>query len=105
MKTPKFTFRRQPREIGLAAVARPYPQVDIKLRGEIVGAISPPNAYSKDNDWRVRFMVVSEKEKCGWAWVALKAGFASEKEARAFVLENNARLQEDLKLHSVKDAG
>lgn len=105
MKTPKFTFRRQPREIGLAAVTRPYPAVDIKLRGDLVGLISPPIAYAKDDTWRVRFMVVSEKEKCGWAWVALKARFASEEEARTFVLENNARLQEDLKLHSVKDAG
>ncbi len=105
MKPAKFTFRRQPREIGLAAVAHPYPQVDIKLRGEIVGAIIPPNAYSKDSNWRVRFMVVSEKEKCGWVWVAVKARFASEEEARAFVLENNARLQENLKLRPVKDAG
>ena len=104
MKPAKFTFRRQPRQTGLAAVARPYPAVDIKLRGDLVGLISPPIAYAKDDTWRVRFMVVSEKERCGWAWVALKAGFASEEEARAFVLENNAKLQESLHLHALKDA-
>lgn len=101
MKPPKFTFKRQPRDTGLAAVANPYPAVDIKLKGEVVGSINPPPKFSNDPGWRVRFMVVSDSERCGWAWTQLKARFESEEAARTFIVDHSDVLLEKLKLYAL----
>lgn len=95
----KLTFKRHPRETGLASVARPYPWVDIKMNGKVVGSIKPPSAFGSDT-WRVMFMVVSETDKGGWAWATLKAHYESEQAARDYVTANSARIQDKLRLHA-----
>ncbi len=98
----KFTFKKGPRETGLAAVGNPYPWVDIKLDGKVVGCIKPPSAFGGDT-WRIRFMVVSETEKCGWAWAQLKVHYESEQEARDYITTNCSRIQDKLRLHARAD--
>lgn len=98
----KFTFKRHKLEAGLASVGRPYPYVDIKLSGKIVGGIQPPTRFGADT-FRVMFMIVSEKEKCGWAWAILKAHFESEQEAREFVSTNSERIQARYRLRASEE--
>lgn len=98
----KFTFKKHPRETGLASVAHPYPCVDVKMNGKVVGLITPPSAFGGDT-WRVRFMIVAETERCGWAWATLKAHYASEQEARDYIMTHGARIQEKLCLRARAD--
>lgn len=100
----KFTFKRHKRETGLASVVHSHPWVDIKLAGKVVGSIRPPSAFTSDT-WRVMFMVVSEAEKCGWAWAMLKAHYESEQEAREYIVANSERIQNKLRLHARVDRG
>ena len=56
----KFTFKKQPRETGLRAVGKPYPDTDIKVNKKRVGYISAPNWQTKSYAWLVRFAVKKE---------------------------------------------
>ena len=91
----RFTFKKEPRETGLSAVAHPYPNTQIKLRGKEVGTIYAPNYTTADNKWSVSFMVPREPtdtDKRPFAWKRLKKRFDSEPEAREFVQANAAGL-------------
>lgn len=98
----KFTFKKQPRETGLASIGNPYPWVDIKLAGKVVGCIQPPSVFGGDT-WRVRFMVISEANTRGWAWAELKAHYESEQDARDYITTNSARIQDKLRLRAQAD--
>lgn len=94
-KKEKFTFKKQPRETGLAAVGNPNPNTDIKHDKKIVGYIASPNWQTPDNQWRIRLMVedVGDLEvgdglrmpSSGWKWITLKKTFNTEPEARDFL--------------------
>ena len=88
MAAKKFTFKREPKETGLAAVGSPHASVRIKLNGEVVGRISAPTWSTKDNKWGVGFTVDDAKRVCNWKWVFLKARFDDEDAARKFVNDN-----------------
>jgi hypothetical protein len=92
----KFTFKKQPRETGLASVGNPYPDTDIKLNKKIVGQIVAPNWASKDGLWYIR---LTRKKEGGWLWVQIKQKFESEPEAREW-LQTNAEKVIALDLHS-----
>ena len=88
MAKAKFTFKKQKKETGLAAVGNPHPDTTIKHNKEGVGHISAPAWNTKDNKWRIRLMVeqeAKEDDPCNWKWVTLKATFDTEPEARAFI--------------------
>lgn len=96
-----FTFKKEKRETGLAAVGRPHPNTTIKYRKKCVGTIYAPYWASKDNLWHVRLMIVCD-EGPGWKWVTLKQKFDDEPAARAYLNENEDRILK-LNLHSHED--
>lgn len=84
----KFTFKKDAKMTGLAAVGNSYPDTRIKVNKQETGCISAPNWHSKHNKWTVRFMVVKEATKedpCEWKWMTVSKRFDSEPEARLFV--------------------
>lgn len=56
----KFTFKKQPRETGLAGVAHPYPNTDIKAGSKVVGEIVAPTWRTPDNKWHITLSVKDE---------------------------------------------
>lgn len=84
-KAEKFTYKKQPTERGLAGVGNPNSDTDIKHDKKVVGMIVGPNWQSPDNLWRVRLVVLDEKEHCGWKWITLKKTFDTEPDARVFL--------------------
>lgn len=81
----KFTFKKQPRETGLAGVGNPHPDTYIKHNKKVVGCISSPNWRTPDNKWRIRLTVKDENDHCDWKWISLKKTFDTEPEAREFL--------------------
>jgi len=92
----KFTFKKQPKETGLASVGNPWQNVDIKHNKKIVGTIYAPNWMSKDGKWRVSVMVETESGK--WEWRTFKVRFDDEQSARKWVQEHAEALV-NMKLH------
>lgn len=99
----KFTFRKQKRETGLAAVARPYSSTVIKHNKLQVGYIHAPDAFT-DQHWIIRLRLVDGKQKCGFHWVCVKHKFNSEPEARQWLKTNCEKLLA-LNLHHMEDDG
>lgn len=92
-KPTKFTFKKEPRETGLASIGSPEPSTVIKLDKKPVGLIASPNWRTQDNLWRVRLTVKREmKDNCDWEWVTLKAKFEDEPKARIYLNENFDRI-------------
>lgn len=87
----KFTFKREPRETGLARIGADAPSSAIKLRGQDVGLLKSPagsRLSAAPDQWTIRFMVVREStqdEPCPWRWATLKRRFDNEPEARAWL--------------------
>lgn len=92
----RVTFKKNPKETGLAGVADPYQGADIKVDGKICGYISPIS-WQKDS-FRIYLAVKSDKEHCGWRNVKLKSEFQTYDECKAFVKENLERIVEQNKL-------
>lgn len=90
----KLTFKRGPKPTGIAAVGDPYASVDIKLNGQEVGSIHPPNWQSTEHLWRVWVRVADTASDRSNAWknVCFKAKFASEQEARDWVIQHSAEI-------------
>ena len=85
-KPQRFTFRRQPRERGLASIGRPWPPVDIKHDGMVVGCIMPPSSDANDQKWSV-WVMKEDRGKVGWRWVKFRQRHESEAAAREWVQE------------------
>ena len=105
-KKQKFTFKKQPRETGLASVGNPHPDTDIKHNKKLVGYISSPNWSSPDNKWRIRLTVKKsepdDNPNCDWKWIVLKKTFDTEPEAREFLNANVVEIL-DKNLHHDED--
>lgn len=87
----KFTFKRNKKQTGLAAVGNPYPNVQIKQKGKVVGEISAPNWQTKDRQWRIRFMIrrtPTPMDSCPKEWITLKFKGTTEDECRNFIVDN-----------------
>lgn len=98
----KFSFKKEPRETGLAAVGNPYPNTQIKLDKQQVGYISAPTWQTKDRMWGVHFAV--EKDGgCGWHWIHVKRRFDSEPESREWIKQNAEKVQKQFTLHKFED--
>ena len=85
----KLSFKKEPRETGLASCARPDPDTVIKADGKRCGEITAPSRFGKDQDrWSVGLMVKQEvtvENPCPFAWVFFKARFDTEPEARVWI--------------------
>lgn len=85
----KITFKRGERLTGLAAVASPLPDVEIKYGGQEIGFISSPRhaGLTPDPNWRVFLRVPNDDPKRNYPWknVKLKAKFREEQDARRWV--------------------
>jgi hypothetical protein len=103
-------FRKEPRETGLASVARPYPAtIILKERGgNQVGKISPPywNDRGPDsNKWSVRIMIKKASTKndpADFYWVTFKIKHPSEPEARVWLKERWAAITTKYDLYEME---
>ncbi len=95
----KFTYRKQPRETGLRAIANPYPSTDIKLKKLKVGYIAAPSRFGDDN-WRIRLAV---KDNDSFRWVTFKAQFNSEDEGRKWLDAHADSVISKYDLHQFED--
>lgn len=95
-----FTFKKEPRETGLAACGHPNPNTQIKLKKKQVGYIAGPSWMSKDSLWHIRFAVSEGKS---FKWVTLKAAFETEPAARAYLTEHFDRITKSFALYSLED--
>jgi hypothetical protein len=85
----KFTFKKEPKETGLASIGNPNSNTIIKLNKHEVGIISGPNWASKDNLWCVQ---LKKKKESSWDWTILKQKFENEPQARIYLNENFERI-------------
>lgn len=100
----KLSFKKDPRETGLAAVGNPHPDVRIKLDGGEVGVIDGPSWQTKDCRWRVRVAIDAPKtpeKPAGFRWATFKVTHDSEAAARAWVKANWAAILRDHRLHDL----
>lgn len=80
----KFTFKREPRLTGLAGIASPHADVQIKLAGEQIGILRGPNPHASHMGWKASFAIKADAHP-GWVWVRMAHEDASEDEARAWL--------------------
>lgn len=100
MADPKFTFKKEARETGLATVARPEPDTRIKLKGKEVGMILAPHAFSRDDKWEVWFIIDDTSGgNSDWKWTVLKKRFDTEPEAREWLQARRAAILNQFAIH------
>lgn len=94
MKTPKLSFKKNPRETGLAGVANHTPSTQIKADKYEMGTIDPPNYRRfgpEEPNWTIRIQVmkneseITKEPNCPWKWVTFKARFETEELAREWL--------------------
>lgn len=104
----KLSFKKQPKTTGRAGIGHPYSSTDILGDKKDVGIIVAPNWQTKDNLWRVRFVVEKNEvyndgnKNCPWMWVGVKARFETEAEAREWVKANWDAIQEKFPLFGLE---
>jgi len=86
----KFTFKKEPRQTGLAGVGNPYPDTAIRHNKKVVGYIIAPSWMVKDNKWGIRLAFDEPNGK--WGWRIVKERFDSEPAARAWLNERVEKL-------------
>lgn len=103
-----LSFKKEPRETGLASVSHPYPDTIIKLAGREVGRISGPRPTSLGGspDWRIHIMIKhqpTEADPAPFKSLAFKATFASEPEARIWLQRHWPAICDKYQLYSHDD--
>lgn len=102
-KKIKFTFKLKPKEKGLAAVANPLQDCDIKLNGLVIGQIQSPNWSSKDRKYTTNIAVKSTTESNPnrkWRWVRLTKQTDSLDEMKTWLNSVAGVIVEKYELHS-----
>ncbi len=100
-----FRFKKGPRPTGLSAIAKPYPDTDIKRGGKRVGMISAPSRFGHKN-WRVLFVVKrepTETDPCDWRWARMRGDHETEQVARDWIMANADRILSELNLATLDD--
>lgn len=94
----RLSFKKQPKETGLAAVGNYNPFVDIKGDGKKVGWIQPAN-------WHTKYFGVWFHVESPDGWYNMKLGFdgETEKEARQFIKDNWEAIQAKWPLHCLEE--
>jgi len=75
----KLTFKKHPKETGLAAVGNRRQCVDIKMDKKIIGLIAAPNWSTEDQKYGVSVAVESSDS---WKWLFCKKRCETEQQAR-----------------------
>lgn len=106
--TKGLSFKKEPREIGLAAVSHPYPDTIIKLDGRETGRIygPRPKLLGGGPDWLIQVMIKrqpTEADPAPFKWLIFKAKFASEPEARIWLQRHWPAICDKYQLHSFDD--
>lgn len=96
----ELTFRKDRKETGLAAIARPHPDTAIKIGGLQVGTIHAPMPRG-EAEWSVTLTVVDPAAHCGWRRVKLTRRYEDEASARAAVKGGDATLRARHHLHAM----
>ena len=94
-KLPKLSFKKEPRQTGLAGVGYPYRNVTVKMDGKEVGTLHAPNWQTKGDVWECWFMVYGDtgNPNCNWQNRRLKT-LLSEAAARQWVKDYWPRIVE-----------
>lgn len=110
MTKEKFniSFKKHPRETGLASVGNSRQSVDIKVNKKVCGMINAPNWQTKDNKWSISIILKKEIDiitdtNCDWVWVNVKIRFDTEEEARQYVKDNLENIAKVRTLHFLED--
>lgn len=102
--TTKVTFKKEPKETGLAAVGRPYQASYCKIKGKGFGTLDPPSIRGA-HVWTVRVMIMKPEPdgnpNCDWKWLTFKRTHNSDEQARVWLQENIDRIQE---IHTLRFA-
>ena len=103
----KLSFKKHPKQTGLASVGNSYQGSDIKLDGKVFGEINPPNWRTSHNFYTVSIMIKKtepdDNPNCDWKWVFFKRRFVSDSEAREWVKSNITKITEKYTLHFYED--
>jgi hypothetical protein len=105
----KLTYKKHPKDKGLARVANPYQDIDIKLNGKNIGLIKAPNWRNDNNMYKVGVTIIKEdimedgNSNCNWKWIWFNAGFASPEKAKEWVGEWIEKIVEKYNLYSDED--
>lgn len=102
-RPPTLSFKRHPREKGLAAIGNQHPWVDIKLNKKVIGLIKPPTAFSQHKGFKVMLRVTESANACGWKWVTLKYEGENEAATRSFLQQETEALLSKFDLSPVED--
>lgn len=99
-----FTFKKHPRETGLASVASQSQIVDIKHNKLRVGAIYPPDMFTDSTNWYIQLAVKTEENTFGWKYIYFYSEeFKEEKDARDWLKEQKDFLFYKHVLHYFED--
>lgn len=99
----KVTFKKDPRETGLAAVGNGLQSSDIKFKKKVFGRIQAPNWRTKDNKWGVSIMVYDQTSHSGWRWAFFKLRHDTEQEARDWITANFEKLSQQYSIRFAED--
>jgi hypothetical protein len=98
MEKLKVTFKKYPKETGLAAIGYSNQSADIKIKKRVIGTIFAPNWQTPDNKWSVGFMVMKtepdDNPNCDWRNIRLKAKFDTYENAKQFVVDNIEKISQ-----------
>lgn len=99
----KVTFKKHPRETGLAAVGHSQQSVDIKFNKKKFGLINAPNWSTKDNKWGVSITIKDPNQKAGWCWIFFKVRHENEQAARDWITANYEKIAAKYTIHFFED--
>lgn len=80
-------------------------QCDIKRNKCKVGSIAEASHFTKISSSErisISFIVIDEKEKCGWRWLTLKTKFSNMEDAKIFIKEREELIQKQFNLFELK---
>lgn len=100
----KLSFKKEPRETGLAGVGRPWPNVLIKADRKKVGTIVAKNWHQdKYQIWLTVKQTPTVESRCPFRSVKLKFECDTEEEAREFLQKSWETILKKFELHQFED--
>ena len=101
----RVSFKQRPRETGLRAVGYPYPTVEVKVNGLVVGYIRPPCWSSREHVWNVQLATEGNdaNPNRSWGWTFVKQKCQSDEAAREYLKANLQAIHDKHPLHMFED--
>lgn len=106
-KTPSISFKKAPRQTGLAGVAQ-MPSYDVKVDKKVCGKVSKNSPYNRDKGiYSIGLTVKKDKNiqsdenesNCDWQWIFFKNNCQTDEEAQAFIKQAILKLPAKYILH------